>query len=321
MHAVCNEGEEMIYRMIAVCFLCLAVPALPAHAVGDAEYRGKAHHIEGDMIGTAYFYSAQYEDSLYRIARRFGLGIVEILAANPGVDRWMPEPGSRIRLSTAHILPAAPREGIVINLPELRLYYFDGPDRVYSFPIGIGKEGWQTPTGKTTIVRKRENPVWIPPDSIRQKNPDLPNSIPAGPDNPLGTHALNMGWPRYVIHGTNQPYGIGRRSSHGCIRLYPEDIPVLFNRSAAGTKVTVVDQPYKIGWYKDTVLLEVSPTQQQSDEILEHGRILSSAPVGNAESALSALDGKEAVIDWPAVEKALRERRGVPVPVGHRLFQ
>ncbi|MGM0422984.1 MAG: L,D-transpeptidase, partial [Pseudomonadota bacterium] len=185
-------------------------------------------------------------------------------------------------------------------------------------PIGIGKEGWKTPVGETRLVKKREDPVWVPPQSIRQEKPDLPRSVPAGPDNPLGSHALNMGWPGYVIHGTNQPYGIGRRSSHGCIRLYPKDIPVLFDLVDPGTPITVVDQAYKIGWYKNTLFLEVIPLQQQSDEILEHGQIRTPAPAENIEGDIAAIAGQNTDIDWRAVKKALQDRSGMPVPVGRR---
>jgi|AntRauTorcE11897_2_1112592.scaffolds.fasta_scaffold02125_7 L,D-transpeptidase ErfK/SrfK len=303
----------MPYRLKSLaCFVVLVIFVLqPA--------RGEKYTIKGDLIGAERVYTAQYEDTLYQIARHFDLGIVEVMAANPGVDPWMPGAGTRIKLPLAHILPAAPRQGIVINLPEFRLYLYDSDGQVYSFPIGVGKEGWQTPTGDTRLVKKRENPVWVPPESIRAEKPDLPQSVPAGPHNPLGSHALNMGWPGYVIHGTNQPYGIGRQSSHGCIRLYPEDISVLFNLVSVGTPVTVVDQSYKMGWYKNTLLLEVTPLQQQSDDILEHGHIRTPAPPENIEGDIAAIAGENTTVDWRAVKKALQERSGIPVPIGRKI--
>lgn len=295
----------------SACLLALLILILrPAGA--------ERYTVTDDLIGGERFYTAQYEDTLYQIARYFDLGIVEIMAANPGIDPWLPGAGTVVRLPLSHILPMAPRQGIVINLPEFRLYYYADDHQVYSFPIGIGKEGWKTPVGETRLVKKREDPVWVPPQSIRQEKPDLPRSVPAGPDNPLGSHALNMGWPGYVIHGTNQPYGIGRRSSHGCIRLYPKDIPVLFDLVAPGTPITVVDQPYKIGWYKNTLFLEVIPLQQQSDEILEHGQIRTPAPAENIEGDIAAIAGQDTNIDWRAVKKALQDRSGMPVPVGRR---
>lgn len=303
----------MPYRLKSLaCFVVLVIFVLqPA--------RAEKYTIKGDLIGAERVYTAQYEDTLYQIARHFDLGIVEVMAANPGVDPWMPGAGTRIKLPLAHILPAAPRQGIVINLPEFRLYLYDSDGQVYSFPIGVGKEGWQTPTGDTRLVKKRENPVWVPPESIRAEKPDLPQSVPAGPHNPLGSHALNMGWPGYVIHGTNQPYGIGRQSSHGCIRLYPEDISVLFNLVSVGTPVTVVDQSYKMGWYKNTLLLEVTPLQQQSDDILEHGHIRTPAPPENIEGDIAAIAGENTTVDWRAVKKALQERSGIPVPIGRKI--
>jgi len=305
--------RNMPYRLKSLaCFVVLVIFVLqPA--------RGEKYTIKGDLIGAERVYTAQYEDTLYQIARHFDLGIVEVMAANPGVDPWMPGAGTRIKLPLAHILPAAPRQGIVINLPEFRLYLYDSDGQVYSFPIGVGKEGWQTPTGDTRLVKKRENPVWVPPESIRAEKPDLPQSVPAGPHNPLGSHALNMGWPGYVIHGTNQPYGIGRQSSHGCIRLYPEDISVLFNLVSVGTPVTVVDQSYKMGWYKNTLLLEVTPLQQQSDDILEHGHIRTPAPPENIEGDIAAIAGENTTVDWRAVKKALQERSGIPVPIGRKI--
>lgn len=272
-----------------------------------------------DIIGAPSQYVVKKEDTLYTIAQENDLGITEMLSANPNTDIWLPGEGRKIALPTMHILPAAPRKGIVINLAEFRLYDFDSGEGVASYPIGIGRSGWETPLGQTHITRKRENPVWIPPQSIREEKPDLPKVFPAGPDNPLGTHAMNLNWPGYVIHGTNAPYGIGRRSSHGCIRLYPKDIPRLFAASDVGKSVTVVNQPYKIGWRGDTLLLEVSPTLAQSDAML-----LSETPVpqsypGSLEGDLIArTQGMDIKLDWTVIDQAKRERSGMPVPVGKK---
>ena len=301
----------MIYlRIIMLSFAFLFLACNPVWAA--------RYSINGDLAGALAYYIVQPGDTLYGIARRFDLGIVEVMAANPGIDPWMPDEGHRLLLPTAHLLPDAPRQGIIINLPELRLYYYVDPYTVLTFPIGIGKEGWRTPTGTTKIVQKRKDPVWVPPPSIRAANPDLPPSVPAGPDNPLGTHALNLGWAGYVIHGTNKPYGIGRRSSHGCIRIYPEDIPVLFRNVAIGTKVTVIDAPYKIGWLENDLILEVAPEQSQTDEIMDHGIVRSYAPIDGLESAIRRKAPAGMQINWAGVTQAITARTGVPVVIGRR---
>lgn len=296
-----------IFRTFFVILVFLAACS-PADA---ATYR-----INGDVVGETTSYTIKDGDTLYDIARQSDLGIVEIMAANPGIDPWQPEEGRILTLPTAHVLPAVPREGIVINLPELRLFYFPDPHTVMTFPIGIGKEGWATPTGTTKIVRKRKDPVWIPPVSIHDETPGLPEAVPAGPNNPLGTHALNLGWPGFVIHGTNRPYGVGRRSSHGCIRLYPEDIPVLFDKVSVGTKVTVIDEPYKAGWRDGYLLLEVTPDQSQADEIMDHDIVRSLAPVDGIEAAIRTITPKGTQIDWALVDTAARERTGLPATIG-----
>lgn len=280
--------------------------------------RAATYEISGDVAGQVTRYEVREGDTLYIIARAHDLGIVEIMAANPGVDVWLPEPGRVLSLPTVHVLPAAPREGIVINLPELRLFYYPDPHTVMTFPIGIGKEGWPTPVGVTTIAKKRVAPVWVPPESIHLETPDLPEEVPPGPDNPLGTHAMNLGWPGFVIHGTNRPYGIGRRSSHGCIRLYPEDIPALFDQVEVGTKVTVIDAPYKLGWQGNELWLEVTPDQRQSDEIIDHGVVKSQSVPDGLDAAVVEAAGDGTKIDWQAVDEAVKARTGLPVVVAQK---
>lgn len=290
--------------ILAVIILLFSAPAQTA-----------TYKINGDTVGQITMYTVRHNDTLYDIARRYDLGIVEVMAANPGLDPWLPPVGQVLALPTAHILPDV-RQGIVINLPELRLYYFPDPYTVMTFPIGIGKNGWQTPTGTTKIVRKRANPVWIPPDSIHAETPNLPKAVAAGPDNPLGTHALNLGWPGYVIHGTNRPYGVGRRSSHGCIRLYPEDIPVLFEAVETGTKVTVIDEPYKVGWQDENLLLEVMPEQKHADEIMNHGAPRTHASVDGIEAAIRGAIHRTTDVNWQAVNDAVIVRNGLPTLIG-----
>jgi L,D-transpeptidase ErfK/SrfK len=174
------------------------------------------------------------------------------------------------------------------------------------------------PLGETRVVGKRVNPVWGPPASIRAERPELPAAVPPGPDNPLGTHALDLGWTAHVIHGTNKPLGVGRRVSHGCIRMYPEDIKELFAAVAVGTRVAAVDQPVKVGWRENVLYVEVHPTPDQTDEIEIDGRF-TPAPDGDVMARVTAAaDAWASRIDRQAVERAARERRGLPVVVARK---
>lgn len=268
------------------------------------------------IIGTTRIHTVRQDQTLLEIARRSGLGFVELVAANPGVDPWLPDTGAKLLLPTAHILPEAPYRGIVINLAEQRLYYFPpSPGPTVSHPIASGKASCETPVGTTHIARKRRNPTWIPPASIRAVRPETPAAVPPGPANPLGDFALNLGWPGYVIHGTNKPLGIGRRVTHGCIRMYPEDIARLFDRVGVGSPVAIVDQPVKIGRSNGQIFLEVHPTQTQIDEIEEKGTFMHS-PAPALRARIAGFAGADAVrIDWTIVERAAIARRGIPVRI------
>lgn len=268
-----------------------------------------------DVIGIPTIYVTQQSDTLLDIARAYDLGFVEVRAANPGVDPWLPGGGRVLTLPTQFVLPDAPRRGIVINLAELRLYYFPAKGEPRSFPVGIGREGWETPVGSTRIARKRVHPVWIPTASEREENPDLPESVPPGPDNPMGDYALYLARGGYAIHGTNRPYSIGRRGSHGCIRLYPEDIEVLFGGVSIGEPVTVVDQPAKVGWSAGELYLEVHPGQEEADALERKGRPRSPIAIEADALVLKAAGLDAGRIDWYSVHLAAEQRRGVAVQV------
>lgn len=249
-------------RWIWLLTLCVAAPA-PTWA---AKYVLPAHG--GRIIGHIQYVTAGKGDTLLDIARRFDVGYREIRLANPNVDVWLPGIGTRIKIPTQFILPDAPHVGIVVNVPEMRVYYYPKPKHgaaqtVETFPISIGRQNWTTPLGTTRIVTKIKHPAWYPPASIRaehaSKGDALPKVVPAGPDNPLGQFALRLGIPGYLMHGTNKPYGIGMRVSHGCIRLYPEDIKNLFAQVPKDTSVHLVDQPYKAAWHDGQLYLESSP--------------------------------------------------------------
>lgn len=271
-------------------------------------------------VGDQIEYESDYEDTFVHIARDYNLGYVEMRAANPGVDPWLPGEGTDLILPTRHIFPEAPRQGIVINLPEMRLYAFvNGDNPPDTYPIGIGREGLDTPEGTTKIVRKRAGPEWRPTPRMRQEKPELPAVVEPGPENPLGTHALYLGWPQYAIHGTNRPFGIGRRISSGCIRLYPESITKLFEKVPVGTPVTVVDQPIKAAWIDDKLYIEAHPTISQSIQMEETGQIEpTQLSEKEMEYILKAADEFKDRLRWPAIRMAVKERRGYPVAVAWR---
>jgi L,D-transpeptidase ErfK/SrfK len=196
----------------------------------------------------------------------------------------------------------------------MRLYLFSAGD-VMSWPIGIGREGRITPLGATRAVRKARDPFWYPPNSVRQEKPWLPARVEPGPDNPLGDRAIYLGWPRYLIHGTNKPYGVGRRVSSGCIRMYPEDVQSLFELVEPGTSVLVVDQPVKLGWIDGVLFVEVHPTPAQQEQLEADGRFTAEIPEDLTPRVLEATKGRMVSIDWNAVRAAGIQRLGYPVPV------
>ncbi|HEU4838421.1 MAG TPA: L,D-transpeptidase family protein [Micavibrio sp.] len=295
-------------RFLPLLATAIFVFAAPANA---------AKVYDKDYVGKMEMYRAKYEDTLVHLARKYGLGFVEMRAANPTLDPWIPGEGARVVLPTQSLLPDAPREGIVINLPEMKLYLYQtpgAPPLVYS--ISPGREGLNTPVGTTTVTSKRENPTWTPTARMLKEDPTLKTFYPAGPDNPMGTHALYVGFPDIRIHGTNKPYAIGRRASSGCIRMYPEAIKDIFPRVPVGTKVTSVDQPVKVGWIDSKMYVEVSPTQEQSLRVEEMGDFKSYEITTADMKRITRKAGPYADrIDWEAVRKAVREHRGYPVAV------
>ncbi len=270
-----------------------------------------------DYVGKMQFYRAKYEDTLVHLARKYGLGFVEMRAANPTLDPWIPGEGARVVLPTQALLPDAPREGIVINLPEMKLYLFQTPGQApIMYSISPGREGLNTPIGSTTVNRKVVGPTWTPTPRMLKEDPTLKPFYPPGPENPMGTHALYLGFPDIRIHGTNKPYAIGRRASSGCIRMYPEAIKDIYPRVPVGTKVTVVDQPVKVGWIDNKMYVEVSPTQEQSLRIEETGELMSYEITAADMKRITSKAGPLADnIDWEAVRKAVREHKGYPVAV------
>ena len=245
-----------------------AVPALPSPV---AMHEFTINPMD-DVVGSVQVVRARDEDTLSDIARRFDVGYEEIVSANPGVDPWLPKAGTEIVIPTEFVLPDAKRQGIVINLAAMRLFYFPKmkpgePQKVITHPIGIGRVGWRTPEGNTRIVSKTAAPAWTPTQAIRKEHATdgdpLPKVVPPGLDNPMGTHVLRLGWPEYAIHGTDKPPSIGLRGTHGCLRLYPEDIVGIYDAVPVGTPVTVVNQPFLVGWQGDTLVMQTYPVLQE----------------------------------------------------------
>jgi len=272
------------------------------------------------VLGEIQVVNAKHEDTFLDIGRAYSVGYEEMVAANPGVDPWLPGAGTRVTIPSRYILPDAPREGIVVSLAEHRLYYFPKPQAgeqpvVVTYPISVGKMDWKTPLGLTRIVDKRTRPIWYPPESVRKEHAadgrPLPKAVPPGPDNPLGDYAMRLAIPggAYLIHGTNRPAGVGMQVTHGCIRMYPEDIEQFFKMVAVNTPVRIIHQPYKMGWRGDQLFMEVhSPLEGQEDRDLF-------SLTNITRLLVSATQDRQVAIDWAKAEAAFHRPNGIPEPV------
>ncbi len=299
-------------------FLALLLPTLTSAATFDMPLP------EFDLVGAIHVAEARQEDTLLDIARRYDIGQEQIVRANPDVDRWYPGDGTPVTIPTRYILPSAPREGLVLNVPEMRLYYYPKPKAgeqpiVKTFPVGIGRQDWRTPLGLTKVVGKKKDPTWTPPASIRKEHAEngdpLPAVVPAGPDNPLGQYAmrLGIGGGSYLIHGTNKAFGVGMRASHGCVRMMPEDIEYLFPQIEIGTPVRIISEPAKVGWFGGRLYLEVH-------EPLEEDKIGHEALHSTAIRLIDAAQASRLVeLDEEAIERAIREQTGMPVAISRNI--
>lgn len=298
-----------------------------------------------DVVGAVTTVTARHEDTLLDIARRHGLGYEDIVRANPDVDTWLPGEGTEVILPTRYVLPPGPRSGVILNLAEYRLYYYPVPGDgetavVMTYPISIGRMDWETPLGRTSIISKVTDPSWYPPESIRAEHAadgdPLPRIVPPGPDNPLGKHAMRLGLPGYLIHGTNRPDGVGMRVTHGCIRMFPEDIDYLFGRVGLNTAVRIINEPVKVGWDGDELVVEVHETLEVTlpepdttavaeDSVTAEGGVEVTAPaVRDAMTALTAqfvaaTNERPGMLDWDVAEKLLARADGIPAIAGRRI--
>lgn len=273
------------------------------------------------VLGVTQLTRVQGEETLLDIARRFHLGYDEMEWANRGVDVWLPGDGREVVLPVAQILPDAPRSGLVANVAARRLFHFLPPDaagkrRVVSYPIGVGREEYPTPLGSTRVTRKRAYPDWRVPASVRRahamRGDPLPAVVPGGPDNPIGTHVLDLGWPTYIIHSTNKPAGTGMRVTHGCLQLYPEDITRLYDQTEVGSEVTVVDQPILAGWQGEQLLLEVHRPLEEHALTASAREAVAAVAI---RKALAARGRDDTGVDWDRVRTYVQAQLGYPLPI------
>lgn len=266
---------------------------------------------DGDLIGEVTTVKADKEDTLIDIGHEHRIGYRAMVRANPDVSVWYPGEGTEVKIPGEFILPDVPREGIVINVAEMRLYYYppakDGePRTVQTYPLGVGRQDWETPLGTTTITQMVKNPAWYPPESIRQEHAaagdPLPSVVPAGPDNPLGTRKMRLGIPGYLIHGTNKPEGVGMRVSHGCVRMLPDDAETLFDQISVGTQVRIINDSFKLGWSDGTLYVQAYPYLDEKQ----------GTTIQRVTEALSQVEASIESGDYPVDYGRLREVVEVP---------
>ena len=318
-------------RMHMKFILAVLIVIAPAHAE-IFELPPEGH----DVVGAVSTIVSRQEDTLVDIARRHGLDYEDIVRANPNVNIWLPGNGTEIVLPTRYVLPAGPRDGVVLNLAEYRLYYYPEPVNgepayVMTYPIIIGRMDWETPLGLTTVISKVRNPTWYPPQSVRDEHAadgkSLPRIVPPGPKNPLGKYAMRLGIPGYLIHGTNRPAGVGMRVTHGCVRMFPEDIDFLFGHIDVNTNVRIVNEPVKIGWHGDELIMEVHPVLkvetllaesdvQPDDDVDTVARDPLTMVTEQFITVTGDLAGK---LDWYLAEDIVGRSDGIPVAVGQSI--
>jgi L,D-transpeptidase ErfK/SrfK len=273
------------------------------------------------VFGEITPYTTTYEDTFTDIARRYSLGWEEVIRVNPGIDPWVPGAGKNLVIPTRRILPSGPHEGIIINLPEHRLYYFPKPKKgqkpiVITYAVSIGKMDWHTPLGVTRIVSKQKNPSWHPPESVRKEHAErgepLPAVVKAGPDNPLGAYAMRLAITpgAYLIHGTNNPLAVGMAVTHGCMRMYPEDIEALFPLVPVGTKVRIINEPVKVAFVNGELLMEVHPPVDAEGQTIEPDLELFSGLLDQA------LGPTTAAVHWDFARETMKAASGLPTVVG-----
>ena len=309
-------------RNLFACSLLLLAVVGNAYAITYNLPETKGDRVVASSAGDTASITVEHDQTLLDVARQFNLGQSEIVTLNPKLDRWLIKAGTVVRLPNRRILPDSPHEGITLNIAEYRMYYYpaDQPGTVRSYAHGIGRQDWQTPLGKTSVIKKVKNPAWHPPESIRREhaaNGDpLPAIVPPGPNNPLGAYALYLNLPGdYRIHGTDvdKIYGIGMQITHGCVRMYPEDIEALHNSVPVGTPVYIVKQPIKVGWLNNILYIEAHPDLEGEEKTQDQRYASALALIQKANN------GELPEFDQVALNKALKDLDGTPVPLYERL--
>jgi L,D-transpeptidase ErfK/SrfK len=287
--------------------LALVVPAGAAPSSSESSSRDGAAPPPRlrPVIGQPSRGFVEFEETLLDVAFRHRAGFEAVERLNPGLDPWVPPAGSLVDLPTEMILPDAPEKGLLINIPEMRLYDFRQKGGPEIFAVAVGDAEDPTPVGSFQVGNKRVDPHWTVPASIRAEKPDLPAVVPPGPDNPLGSRWMTVGSSSYGIHGTNVKWSIGRIATHGCVRLYEDDMERLYDRTPSGTPLRLIYEPFKWGLDGRVLYLEAHPDiyGRRPD------RLADALATPRALGLLRALD-------LEAVMRTVEQVRGVPVPVG-----
>ncbi len=295
--------KMLILLSFSLIFICKAFAiAYPLPASGN------------DIVGENYYVKAERGDTLASLGLRYGMSYHEMTEANPNINSSSIITGRKVLIPAQFILPPY-RHGIVVNLAELRMYYFPGNGTVMTFPVAMGRDQWRTPTVSTTITWKEKDPVWHVPESIRSYTLEaghklLPDQVGPGPENPLGHFALHLGAEGYLIHGNNAPNSIGKYVSSGCIRMKNADIETLFSMVKVGTPVHVIHYPTKIGWQNGVLYQE----SQIPVEIPDNSSDLNVTSL--TEEVNRGVGIHNAYIDWDAVNKVAKQHLGIPEPIG-----
>jgi L,D-transpeptidase ErfK/SrfK len=295
-----------------------AGPLMLALALSPQASRATSYPLPSDekAIGEVQHYVTRKGDTLLDVARSYDLGYAELITANRGIDPWIPGAGRHVTIPTFFVIPDVPRQGIVVNLAQRRLFYFPpGGGRVETYPLGVGVQGRETPVGTTRVVGKQAHPFWYPPPSILSERPELPKVVPPGPDNPLGDYAFALGWPLYLIHGTNRPYGVGRNVSHGCLHLYPEDMAQLFEEVPVGAPVRMINEEASVAWIGEDLYVAAYPNQQQTDQLSIERPFTPALPPALKERIAAAAGDQVDRVDWDLVKRAGLRRTGIPIRV------